>query len=389
MAAACEALALADTPSQQIESSRWTPFRTALCLTAGLRIFYSLVAAVLSSSLTLDPNRIATNFTENLIQRDTHPWQYALIGVWQRFDTIYYVHIAHCGYDTAAATVFYPLYPVLIRLLSPVTRSDLVTAVLISTIATFFLVWGALSLFELDLSHRSALRAVLCWLAWPSAFIFFAGYPESMLMALTIWGLYFARKQRWGLAAGAAFLAGLTKAFGCFSALPLLCIGWKQRDRQSLFAAIAAGAATFGYQLWLRLSGFPSPSDIYLMHWHTTTVAPWAMVIEALQSISHRFDLVLFLNFSALACAGLICLVRRLPFEYRIYSLAAILLFLTKRTDHRLLQSSMRYSLCAFAVYPMISKWLTGNLRFTVAMLLMMALNLVVFHVYLEWGLII
>jgi hypothetical protein len=389
MPASCGALATASMPSGKTESCDWTPFRTALFLTAGFRLLYSLVAALFSPFLTLDANRIATNFTENLIHRDAHPWRYALIGVWQRFDTIYYIHIARNGYDRADATVFYPLYPALIHLLSLLIRSELTAAILTSTIATFFLLWGAMKLFELDMSFGGALRAVVFWLAWPAAFIFFGGYPDSLLLALTVWSLYFARKRNWELAGGTALLSGLTKALGCFAALPLFYIGWKQRDRRSIVAGLAAAVGTAGYQLWLNHAGFPSPSHVYQQCWGTMTAMPWTNLIAAVGSLLRFGNPILFLNLVALVCGTWLSLSRRVPLEYRIHSLAAILLFLTKRTEHRLLQSSVRYVLCASAVYPALALRLEGRVQMIVVLLIMTALNLLFLHTYMEWGLIV
>lgn len=377
---------MADTPFRKTVSFGWTPFRRALVLTAGLRLFYSVLAAIFSPFLTLNPHQIAVAFTENVMRREAHPWQYALMGVWQRFDTFFYIHIASHGYDAAEFTVFYPLYPTLIRLLSPVAGSQLAAAVLITTIATFFLIWGALRLLELDLTRRDAFRAVLLWMLWPDAFVFFTGYPDSMLLAFTVWSLYFARKGNWRAAGGTAFLAGLTKSLGCFTALPLIWIGWKQRDRRSIFAALAAAAGPALYQLWLHHSGFPSPSSVYQAHWHTAVAAPWTTAIDALQSLTRGGDGMLFLNVSALVCATVLSLSRRIALEYRIYSIAAILLFLTKRTDH-VLESSVRYSLCALAAFPVLAQWLDDKLRFVGVTFFMAGLNLFLFRVYLDWGL--
>jgi len=89
----------------------WNPVRKALVLTVALRLFYSLAAAAYSPFLRIDPNQIrVTGFPETLMSRDLHPVLYALIGVWQRWDTVWYLQIASHGYAGAAQTVFYPLF---------------------------------------------------------------------------------------------------------------------------------------------------------------------------------------------------------------------------------------------------------------------------------------
>src|SRR5579871_3934816 len=103
-----QASAPADASPLEAKQRGWASARTALFLTIGLRTFYSALAAAFAPFLTLDPLQIRRSITENLIQRDAHPWLYAIAGVWQRFDTIFYIHIAHNGYDAPMPTVFYP-----------------------------------------------------------------------------------------------------------------------------------------------------------------------------------------------------------------------------------------------------------------------------------------
>src|SRR5580700_4513421 len=136
----------------------------AFVLTLGLRVCYSLFAALSSPYLRLDPRLIQGNsLTGHLMSRESHPLLYALLGVWERFDTLWYLQISRHGYDNPIPTVFYPLYPALIRVVSVVTRSDLAAALLISTAGSFFLFWGALRLFELDYPAPTAFRALLLW----------------------------------------------------------------------------------------------------------------------------------------------------------------------------------------------------------------------------------
>jgi len=112
--------------AEPIQSRWFTPAAKAFALTLSLRIFYSIFAAVSSRYLRLDPNLIHSNsLTGQLMSRESHPLLYALLGVWERFDTLWYIQISAHGYETPIAIVFYPLYPILIRALSFFTHSDL------------------------------------------------------------------------------------------------------------------------------------------------------------------------------------------------------------------------------------------------------------------------
>src|SRR5580698_10796779 len=216
---ACVGTTAMAVQEKSIPSTGRSSSAKALILTLGLRLFYSLFAALLSPHLRLDPTLIQSNqLTGRLMSRDSHPVLYALLGVWERFDTLWYIQISRHGYDGPAPTVFYPLYPALIRGISFIIHSDLAAAVLIATAASFFLFWGALRLFEMDYQPAVALRAVLLWVVWPASFAFFAGYPDSLLCALTVWVIYFARSSRWLPAGALGLLAGCAKAVGCFTA---------------------------------------------------------------------------------------------------------------------------------------------------------------------------
>jgi hypothetical protein len=365
--------------------SRRKPLHQALLLTGGLRLFYTVAAAFFSPHLRLDPALIHSNkLTENVMSRDAHPALYALLGVWERFDTLWYIHIAHRGYADQAATVFYPFYPALIRIVSLVAGSDLLAALGISTAASFFLFRGALRLFELDYAPDRALRAILLWAIWPASFIFFAGYPDSLLCACLVWALYFARRGHWLPSAAIGFAAGLTKAIGGFLAVPLLWIAWRRREARGFAAAFLPAAGVAGFQAFLALRHFPPAAQIYKTYWATSTVAPWTTLIDALTSATQRFDLLLLLNLAIFLAVGAAALTPSVRFEYKALTVAAMCLFLTKHTQP-LLQSTMRYSLTIFAAFPSLST--VRGLPFLLLALVAFSLNLLLFWTFLNWGL--
>lgn len=368
---------------------RWTPAGKALALTLGFRVFYSFFAAVASPWLSLDPKLIQSNsLTGHLISRDAHPVLYALLGVWERFDTLWYMQIARHGYANPAATVFYPLYPGLIRAISFITHSDLAAALLITTVASFFLFWGALRLFELDYPADIVLRAVLLWGVWPASFAFFAAYPDSLLCALTLWAIYFARSSRWLPSGALGLLAGCAKAVGCFAALPLLWIAWKKRERGGFFAAALCAGGVACYQVWLAFNHFPPASQVYRTYWATSTVAPWVSLGEAIRALAQSGDRLLMLNLGIFAVAGAAALARSVRFEYKIYAVAAMCLFLTKHTQP-LLQSTTRYSLTLFAAYPALSAKLNERFAFACLLLVCAVVNLFLLLTFLDWGLVV
>src|SRR5438477_1325428 len=73
-------------------------WQIALILSLAMRVIYSGAAALFSVFLHPDPQLVRSNtFTNNLpAATGVH---YALLDIWQRFDTLWYLHIAANGYD--------------------------------------------------------------------------------------------------------------------------------------------------------------------------------------------------------------------------------------------------------------------------------------------------
>ena len=372
-----------------VATASWTSARKAAILTLAARVFYSLIAAFFSPRLALNENLIRSNrLTDHLMSRSLHPIAYAFLGVWQRFDTLWYVEIARHGYDKPMATVFYPVYPALIRVVAAITRSELAAALLVSTGATFLLFWGALRLFELEGDSSASFRAVLLWAVWPASFVFFAGYPDSLVCALIVWSIVLARSERWVSAGAAGFLAGLTKAMGCLVAVPLLWMAWKKRSKEGLLAAAMSFAGFGCFQAWLMLRHFPSAAEVYRTWWNTETVAPWTTLIDAIRAGVGGHNALLLLNLILFTVAGAAALWPKVHAEYRLYAVAAMCLFLTKHTDP-LLQSTARYSLTLFAAYPVLATRLDRGVPFALALLVCAGVNILMLHVFLEWGLVV
>ena len=58
------------------------------------------------------------------------------LEIWNRWDSLNYLKLAQFGYSDGPLLVFYPLYPWVIRFLTVLTGNYLVSAILISTIAS-------------------------------------------------------------------------------------------------------------------------------------------------------------------------------------------------------------------------------------------------------------
>ncbi|HLK34312.1 MAG TPA: hypothetical protein VKT29_14555 [Terriglobales bacterium] len=358
-----------------------------LGLTLALRLLYSALAAVFAFFLPWDPRLVSSNFAENVMRPDG-TLRYALLGVWQRFDTVWYLHIAAHGYDRPDAVVFYPLYPWLVKVLG-FALSPTLAALAISTVATFIFFWALKNLLELDFRKSTVRTALLLYAVCPGSFILLAGYPDSLALALIVLSVYLARIDHWWQASFAGMAAAVTKAIGGLAFIPLFVLAWRGKKPRawSVVLVPATGAA---YQLWLRWSGHPSLSSAYAHYWKTETVWPWITLRDAAHAIAASADPYLILNLATLAFVT--ALVARAPrrLEYLLYSIALLLLFLTKHSVP-LLQSTVRYVLAIFPAFLGLAlllecPWLKSRLGMLLAALLI--LNLTGLYLFLKWSLV-
>ncbi len=360
--------------------------KTALLWTVALRLIYSAAGALATPYLKLNPALIRSNdLTDNLIPRETG-WPYRLLGVWERFDTLWYLEISQHGYARPDAVVFFPLYPALIRALSFVV-SPLASALIVSTVAAFFAFWGFQKLIGLDLPKDTAKRALLFFALWPTAFILFAGYPESLLIALMIWAIWFARGGRWWLAGILGLLAGLTKAVGFCIVVPLAVLAfkeWRWRTWPTFLPLLAAPLMT----LTIWLSGNSLASDAYPKHWRTQIAFPLMTLWASLREAFTTFDAVLLLNLAALTAVFIPSFIKRIRAEYLLFSLSALMMFLTKKTDP-LLQSSSRYVLAVFPAFASLASWIKHPFLVALGLIAMSLLQLLLLWSFFEWALVV
>ena len=151
-----------------------------------------------------------------------------------RWDALHYYNIATVGYryvpgtdnSDEATVAFFPLYPLLVRVLSPIGGAAL-AGVAISNMALL----GALILLyrvtKRAFNPRAAAYATLYLAAFPSAFFFSVLYAESLFLLLVLAAYSAVQEKRWWLASFWAMLAGATRISGVFMML-FVAMKWAQ-----------------------------------------------------------------------------------------------------------------------------------------------------------------
>ncbi len=155
------------------------------------------------------------NVTFPYYDTDLAPFYSRFWATFAHFDGIHYLRLAAHGYADWGSQAFFPLYPLLINLLSRILGDPLYSGIILSIISLIIAILGLRRLFPT--------RPQLFWLilSFPTAFFFLTVYTESLFFALSIWFFVFLTRQKWWLAAILAGLASATRLVGAFLAISL------------------------------------------------------------------------------------------------------------------------------------------------------------------------
>jgi len=225
-----------------------------------------------------------------------------IANAWHHWDTGHYMSISQHGYTEAYRSAFFPLYPLLMRLLTPFTQHDpLLAGLLLSDSAGFFLLIVLYQLVREDFSAERADRTVLYLSLFPTAFFFAAGYTESLFLCLTLFGFYNLRRGNWWLAGAFGFFASLTRSAGIFLLLPF-CYEYLRQHEFSLKRVrfdvisgglIAAGAGFFSLYCYYKFHDFLAFSHAQT-YWNHHLALPWVGIIGSINAISISSGIISF-----------------------------------------------------------------------------------------------
>jgi len=138
--------------------------------------------------------------------------------IWNRWDSINYQKLAEFGYlatdEMRPRLVFYPLYPWVVRAFSFVIQDYLISAFIVSTIASLATAILFYRLVTHEYSKELAQRAVWFLFIFPTSYFLHIGYTESLFLMLALGSVLAARKQLWLLAGILGALTCLTRVNG-------------------------------------------------------------------------------------------------------------------------------------------------------------------------------
>lgn len=253
-------------------------------------------------------------------------------GIWARWDSPYYIHLARDGYAAVPyAMGYFPLYPLLMQGLAGMTGMSLtLSGMLISQLSYLaaILVFYKLARLIRD-DHAYAMRSVLYLVLFPSSFFFFAVYAEPLSLAFSILAVWLALgtppRYHWsGLALG---IASVARPVGWLLDLVLLAeFGLRRKFKLSSFFSLGVGLAlsvlgvvAFVFYLYSITGTFlaiPKAQSLWLRHWEFPWVTLGKSIFIALTGNGVEGDWFLYvinwsdLLFTLLALALTIVAIR-------------------------------------------------------------------------------
>ena len=168
-----------------------------------------------------------------------------VLARWNRWDTTLLIEIARYGYGGNPADkpdpglpAFFPGFPLILRVLHVLVPNWTVAAMLISLVASGVSMVALARLAEHEGPAGAGRWAALALAISPPAVFLFAGYTESLFLALALPAWLLGRRGRWEWAVVCAGLASSVRITGLFLALALVVEfatqAWRTRQERGL-----------------------------------------------------------------------------------------------------------------------------------------------------------
>lgn len=323
-----------------------------------------------------------------------------LLGMWQRFDVLWYQAIAERGYGATAGDIhFPPLYPALQGLVGRLLGGNYFFA---GWLISQFAVIGSLGLLyrltERWRNVKTARRAVIFLILFPTAFFLFTAYSEALFLLLTLLCFDALRQEEWLWAGFWSFVAILTRLQGIALLAPLAYCAWhsgraQYASRKFPVAQLGMLALPFcagAFYLLLRAvvgEAFVVPTNEPQLN--ARLAPPWDNLLYAFQTLaSGRFLIADVLNLGVFVLALFMLWRgwRELPREYPLYVAATLLVASARFVDTQPLNSMTRYVLTLFPLFMLLAWWSKARWVERAVVYISLPLNLYLTAQFLLWG---
>lgn len=301
-------------------------------------------------------------------------------GSLSNWDGGHYLGIAKNGYSQKFQYAFFPLYPMLIRVLSQLTQSYLLAAILISLASTFLGLHILYKLIRLDFDKKIAEKVVLTFLFSPTSFFLLTAYSEGSFFFLVVTAFYFLRQNKLFWATLVTILVSATRLVGLavVAGLWVDVLARQGINRKNWFVLLGPlGFIIYCIFLYLQ-TGDPFYFVTAENHWQRTLSTPGVGFWETLRSIFSdgsnlpNFNIVLDLIFAVFGVGLAIRSFRFLPSSFAVYSLLSVGIPLFTPT----LSSMPRFLLPVFPLFILVALTKNPNLQIAFKMFSLVLLGI-------------
>ncbi|MEI7758649.1 MAG: mannosyltransferase family protein [bacterium] len=264
----------------------------ALIMTIGLILFSILICLTTCRYMILN----STDHARYLLEPNNK------LSGFANWDGVRYLFIAQHGYNESFVTGFFPLYPILISIITKITGSYFFSGILISWTSLFGVVYFYIKIVKKlfkKITPQESIRAVLYFLLFPSAIYLLFIYTESLFALLALSSIYFALDKKYLKSSLLVALATATHIRGAFLVILIGSILLEQKVKiWKIILSMAIGSIGLITYMGYLYNNFGSPIEflkaqevhgwlhqsIFSQIWAINTVE-WFMIVGLICSI--------------------------------------------------------------------------------------------------------
>ena len=269
----------------------------ALTVTIGLILFSILICLTTCRYMILN----LTDHARYLLEPSNR------LSGFANWDGVRYLFIAQHGYNESFVTGFFPLYPILISIITKITGSYFFSGILISWTSLFGVVYFYVKIVKKlfkKITPQESIRAVLYFLLFPSAIYLLFVYTESLFALLALSSIYFALDKKYLKSSLLVALATATHIRGAFLVILIGAILLETKTKLwKVIVSITVGSlGLLAYMAYLY-KNFGSPIEflkaqevhgwlhqsIISQIWSINTVE-WLMIIGLVLAIAYWWN---------------------------------------------------------------------------------------------------
>jgi len=214
-----------------------------------------------------------------------------------QWDSAWFLDIAKHGYrwtEDDSQSAFFPGYPALIRLFTPLfLGNDWLAALFVANAALLLALVLLYRLTEHEFDKPAAGRTIFYLVAFPTGFFLTAAYNAGLFIALIVGAVYCMRRGHWWLAGLLGALACGTRSAGVLFVLPFCFEYVRQHGRRIRLDALAVGVIPLGLVAVMiidkiRYGNAFAFSDTQATRWGRHLSWPWTAIVDNVRYLNRE-----------------------------------------------------------------------------------------------------